>query len=261
MLTFAHSSIILFMLPEQRHAAILNHIRQQGGASVTSLAQALGVSTSTIRRDLNQLDKEGTLRRVRGGGTVDADPNPIQVTAATAPEERTRLGGIAANMIQDRQVVLLDIGATVSMVARFLKDRPITVVTPSLAVVDELRDSTQTEVIVLGGILRHSYLSLVGPLTERALEGLTADIAFIGTSGVRDDLTVLDTTGTEVPIKRLMMQCANQSYLLATDDKFPGSGILPVCDATAFNGIITTADPTIPTLRKLRSTDTKVITA
>lgn len=249
------------MRPEQRQAMILDRVRQQGDVSVASLADELAVSTSTIRRDLNQMDREGALRRVRGGGTAEMDARPFHVVASTASEERLRIGKLAADMVQDRQVVILDIGATAAMVAKYLRHRPVTVVTSSLAVVDELRDSAQTEIVVLGGIMRQSYLSLVGPLTEHALEGLRADIAFLGTSGVREDMTVLDTTGTEVPIKRLIIQNANQSYLLATEDKFPGSGILSVCSATDFTGVITTADSSIPTLQKLRQTDTKVITA
>ncbi|MSS85081.1 DeoR/GlpR transcriptional regulator [Actinomycetaceae bacterium WB03_NA08] len=248
------------MLPKQRQAMILDHVRQRGGVSVSALAHELQVSPSTIRRDLNDMDSQGILRRVRGGGMIDADPKPFHVVASTSSEERDLLGKYAADMVSDRQVVLLDIGATVAMVARHLRNRPVTVVTASLAVADELRDSSQTEVIVLGGIMRHSYLSLVGPLTEQALDGLSADIAFLGTSGIRDDLTVLDTTGTEVPIKRLILQKANSSYLLATADKFPGSGMLSVCKATDFSGVITTASPDITPLQKLLTTNTRVET-
>lgn len=207
------------------------------------------------------MDREGILRRVRGGGTIDTDPTPFHAVASTSSEERRLLGKMAADMVEDRQVVLLDIGTTVAMVARHLRNRPVTVVTASLAVIDELRDSSLTELIVLGGVLRPSYLSLVGALTENALHNLAADVAFLGTSGVKDDLTVLDTTGTEVPIKRSILEKSARSYLLACADKFPGSGLLPVCRATDFDGILTTADPETPSLQKLRSTHTKVFTA
>lgn len=246
------------MLPEQRHSLILERIQQNGGVSVAELADQFDVSASTIRRDLNLMDREGMLRRVRGGGTTEPDARPFHVVASTASTDRLNIGKMAASIVQDRQVVILDIGATAAMVARELRNRQITVVTSSLAVVDELRDCPQTEVVVLGGIIRHSYLSLVGPLTENALAGLNADIAFLGTSGITDGLTVLDSTGAEVPIKQLILRNSNESYLLATKDKFPGSGILPVCSATDFTGIITSADPSTPALQKLRQTNTKV---
>jgi Transcriptional regulators of sugar metabolism len=247
------------VLPEQRHAVILGHVRQTGGVSVADLADELRVSPSTIRRDLNRMDHEGILRRVRGGGTLDADLKPFHTVAAISSIERERIGRLAADMVEDRQVVLLDIGTTVAMVARYLRNRPVTVVTASLAVVDELRDSVATELIVLGGVLRQSYLSLVGPLTESALSGLAADMAFLGTSGVRDDLTVLDTTGTEVSIKRTILEKSARSYLLATAEKFPGSGLLSVCSATEFEGVITTAPSETPSLQTLRSIDKKVL--
>ncbi|MFT0762313.1 DeoR/GlpR family DNA-binding transcription regulator [Scrofimicrobium sp. R131] len=248
------------MIPAQRQARILEHIRRQGGVSVGALAAELSVSPSTIRRDLNHLDREGVLRRVRGGGTIETDPTPFKDVASVAGAEREALGRLAADLVEDRQVVLLDIGTTVAMVARHLRDRPVTVVTASLAVVDELRDSSVTEVIVLGGVLRPSYLSLVGPMTQGALDYLAADVAFLGTSGIAPDLTVLDTTGTEVPIKQAIMRKSARNYLLAIADKFPGSGLLPVCSATEFDAVLTTADPEIETLRLLRSTTTEVIT-
>lgn len=247
------------MLAQQRRSKIVELVSAAGGVSVGDLAAHLNVSPSTIRRDLTTLDRQGALQRVRGGGAVEVDDQPFYRVAQRASEEKERIGAAAAALIHDRDVVILDIGTTCAAVARHLRGRHVTVVTASLAVVDELRDDRTVEVIVLGGLLRPSYLSLVGALTENTLRELSADIAFIGTSGVRDDGTVLDSTGTEVPVKHAIRSAAERLCLLATSDKFPGSGLLPVCHLTDLETLITTTDPTHPSLTQLEGTHTEVM--
>ena len=236
------------MLAAQRHNVILALVREQGGVSVADLASRLEVSESTIRRDLNELDRLGRLQRVRGGGAVEADDEPFARVATRHAEEKDRIGALAAGLVRDRDVVLLDIGTTCAAVARHLRGRDVTVVTASLAVVDELRDDRRVELIVLGGLLRPSYLSMVGTLTQQALAQLSADIAFMGTSGVRPDGTVLDSTGTEVPIKHAIRSASERTCLVATSDKFPGSGLLPVCTLADLDTVVTTAGPETPGL-------------
>ena len=249
------------MIAQQRRSAILEMVRTHGGASVGELAERLEVSPSTIRRDLNRMDKAGLLQRVRGGGAPEADDQPFRHVATRAADEKDRVGAAAAAMVADRDIVVLDIGTTCAAIARHLRGRAITVVTASLAVVDELRGDHDVEVIVLGGVLRSSYLSLVGTLTQEALARLRADIAFLGTSGLRADGTVMDSTGTEVPIKQAIHAASERTVLAATADKFPGSGLLPVLPVTDLQAVITTVDPSTAPLDTLAGTDTAVVLA
>ncbi|WP_448760337.1 DeoR/GlpR family DNA-binding transcription regulator [Actinomyces oricola] len=249
------------MLVQQRHTAILSFVRERGGASVTDLARRLDVSESTIRRDLNALDREGLLQRVRGGGAVEVDDQPFAHVATHYAEEKDRIGATAAGLVQDRDVVLLDIGTTCAAVARHLRGRDITVVTASLAVVDELRNDRTVELIVLGGLLRASYLSLVGSLTQQALAQLSAGIAFMGTSGIRPDGTVLDSTGVEVPIKQAIRAASERTCLVATTDKFPGTGLLAVCALSDLQTVVTTAPPSTAQLTALEGSGTDVVYA
>lgn len=249
------------MLAQQRRSAIVDLVHANGGISVADLADRLEVSASTIRRDLTALDREGRLQRVRGGGAPEADDQPFDRVATRSSEEKERVGAMAATLVRDRHVVVLDIGTTCAAVARHLRGRDITVVTASLAVVDVLRDDRSVEVIVLGGLLRPSYLSLVGSLTENALKELSADVGFIGTSGVREDGMVMDSTGTEVPIKHAIRQACDRTCLVATSDKYPGSGLLPVCGLTDFEAVVTTVCPTQTPLDQLVGTSTEVLYA
>ncbi|WP_164519966.1 DeoR/GlpR family DNA-binding transcription regulator [Flaviflexus salsibiostraticola] len=244
------------MLPAERRRRILEEVRQSGGLDVVSLSERYHVSKSTIRRDLDFLDGQGMLQRVRGG-TIDADTRTFAQIVTKAAADKLAIGQRAAALVKDGDIVLIDIGTTTAAVAEALHGRRITVLTASLAVVDILRDSPATELVVLGGVVRASYLSMVGSLTAQALAQLRADIAFLGTSGVRDDLIVMDSTGTEVPIKHSILENSTTAYLVASPDKFPGSGILQICPVTDFDGVITTA--TGPLIDSIRSSGVQVI--
>lgn len=248
------------MLTTTRRDAILAELRDTGEVAVARLAERFGVSTSTIRRDLNLLSKQGRLQRVRGGGSIEPEVRPFEAVASDRAANRARIGAHAARLVEDDDVVILDIGTTVAQVAHHLRGRRVTVVTASLAVVDALRDDPVVELVLLGGVLRRSYRSFVGTLPEHALSQISADIAFLGTSGVRDDGSVLDTTSIEVPIKRAILGVAERRVLVADDDKFPGSGLLAVCGPDMIDTVVTSPTSSSPGLEVLKSRGTEVIT-
>ena len=194
------------------------------------LAAELSVSTSTIRRDLDVLSADGLLRRVRGGGSsVEPDAIGFREVSSQSSAEKDAVAARAARLVPDGSVIVIDIGTTTARLAHQLRGRRLTVITSSLAVVDELRDEDSIELIVLGGVLRNNYLSLVGMLTEQALGQLRANLCFLSASGVRANGHVMDTTGIEVPVKRAMVAAAERTVLLAGRTKFPGTGLLSVC--------------------------------
>ena len=127
--------------------------------------------------------------------------------------------------------------------ARQLRGRRVTVITSSLAVFDELRDDESVELLLLGGIVRRNYLSMVGMLTEDALRQLRAHRLFLGASGVRPDGQVLDTTLVEVPVKRAMIAAAEQRWCCSpTGASSPGTGLPRVCGAEEVDVIVTNDD-------------------
>jgi DeoR/GlpR family transcriptional regulator of sugar metabolism len=269
------------MLTDSRHSAILRRVQETGSASVSDLARLVDVSESTIRRDLNALNGRGLLRRVRGGGAgmnqhgqpdhmvhpeksgPGAAPSAAsRPAAAPAPgsSSEQRIAVRAAELVRDGDVVVLDIGTTAALIARALRGRAVTVITASVAVLDELRDDPATELILLGGMLRRSCHSLAGSLTEDALRSLRATICFLGTSGVQPDGSVMDTTGTEVPVKQALLAAAPHIVLAADETKFPGTGIRPVASAGAFTTLITSIHSDPPTLELFRQAGSDVIT-
>lgn len=237
-----------------RDAEILRRIRQSRVVSVDELAHDLQVSPSTVRRDLHRLERDGALVRVHGGATATVSPDrldalrpshpgevdrPFDEVAARNRADKEAVAAAAAELVSDGDSVLLDIGTTTALLARRLRGRRITVLTSSLAVVDELRAEHDTELILLGGVLRRRYHCLAGSLTQDALRQVRARWAFLGTSGVAPDAGFLDTTLDEVPVKRAMIAAADRVVVLADKHKLPGEGTLRVCDAQAVDCLIT----------------------
>ncbi len=249
------------MLSATRQARILDELRSTGAVSVDALASQFGVSLSTIRRDLNTLSAEGLLKRVRGGGSVEPDAVPFWEIERQDHVEKDRIAAAAAEMVPDDAVVLLDIGTTTALLAQRLRGKRITVITSSLAVVDRLRDDDAVELVVLGGVVRRTYQSMVGILTEQATAQLRAHLCFMGTSGIRPDGSVMDSTGIEVPVKRAMIASAERTVVLADGSKFPGAGALQVCGPGQIDTVITNEDADPATLAALRAAGVEVRTA
>lgn len=212
--------------------------------TVAELVRGLGVSPSTIRRDLADLAARGEVVRERGGARSADSSDADEATPFVEVAEHNRLAKEAiarraVSMVADGDVVIIDIGTTTRLLARHLRGRAVTVVTTSLTVLDELRPDPATEVILVGGVLRRAYHSLVGVIAEDVLSKLSADLAFLGTSGVNARGQVLDTSLVEVPVKRAMLRAAGRHVLLADHDKFPGAGALEVTGVEGFDAVVT----------------------
>lgn len=233
------------MLTDVRQRRTVELVHQQGAASVPELAKMLDVSEATVRRDLDHLALSGLVDRVRGGACrprgvrPEADAAAFEVVAAQESEEKRTIAREAARLVRDGQVIALDIGTTVHAMCPYLRNRDITVVTASLAVVRALADAPGIDLVVMGGQLRSNYESMVGVLTETCLRQVRVDLAFLGAAGVRPDGAVLDSTPSEVPVKRAMIDIATATWLLADHTKFPGAGFLEVTPIESLAGLIT----------------------
>jgi DeoR/GlpR family transcriptional regulator of sugar metabolism len=259
------------VLLHERQLRIVSALRSGGAASVGDLARSLHVSESTIRRDLDLLDRNGELTRTYGGAvlrpgeTVRDAGDPVHVegpfSTDTGLDLKQRVAERAAALVADESVVLLDIGTTTPLVARRLRGRPVTVITSNLAVLDELRDDSAVRLVMLGGVLRRNYRTLVGSLTESALSQVSADLLFLSCTGVRRSGHVVDNMAVEAPIKQSMIEAADRVVLLATEAKFPGTGALRLCSLSDLDGLVTTTGADPETLDLCRRAGGEVITA
>lgn len=248
------------VLPQRRHAEILRCLAQEGSASVNKLCQQLDTSAATVRRDLIWLEREGVLTRVHGGAVITTPPTerPFHHVASEETRARDAIAVAAADLVQDGDAVLLDIGTTTHRLAAHLHGRNVTVLTSNLAVYEELADDEAVELILLGGVVRRNYRSMIGFLTEDALRQVRADRVFLGAAGVRGDGSVMDDTVVEVPLKRAMLAAADQVVLLADSGKFPGGGLARVCGAEELDMVVTNAGADAATLGAMREAGVEV---
>ena len=250
------------MLRDQRHELILRILRTDGPATVEVLAERLSTSQATIRRDLVQLHEDGLLRRVHGGAVPLDDRDDLFLDVDTVRAgEKDAIAARCAELIKDGETIMIDIGTTAYRVARQLHGRSLTIITNSLAVVEELQDEPGIQVMVLGGMLRREYRSLVGFMTEDNIRQIHADRLILGTSGVRPEGHVMDTTVIEVPVKRAMLTVSDQVVLVADVGKFPGTGMAKVCAPAELDIVVTNAPADPVTAAALREAGVQVIEA
>jgi len=256
------------MLAHERDEKILGRLRERGTVSAQELVRLLRVSAPTIRRDLERLEAEGMLCRVHGGAYL---PNGVPVGAqAEAPfaeivsanaAGKEAVAAAAAGLVSPGDVVLLDIGTTTMRIARHLLGRNVTVITANLAVLDVLRHDDAVELVLLGGSVRRNFQSLVGPLTEDSIASISADIAFLSCTGVRQDGSVVDDISQEATLKRAIVRSASRLVLVAHAGKFPGTGSLRICQLSDIHDLITSADADETALDRCRQAGCNVTVA
>ncbi|HVV19233.1 MAG TPA: DeoR/GlpR family DNA-binding transcription regulator, partial [Pseudonocardiaceae bacterium] len=145
------------------------------------------------------------------------------------------------------------------LIARHLRGRPVTVITSNVAVLDELRDDDTVRLVLLGGVLRRNYRSLVGSLTATALRQVSADLLFLSCTGVRPNGHVVDDMAVEAPLKQAMVEAADKVVLVASDAKFPGTGSLRLCTLSDVDILVTTAGADPATVDLCRQAGGKVM--
>ncbi len=168
----------------ERQEELLRFVEQHQRATVTEMAEHLSVSLATVRRDLETLTEQGKIQRFHGGAIAvpKAPPElPALQRETEQAENKKRIGRTAAELVKDGETVFLGSGTTVLEVARNLRQhRHLTVITNSLPVINLLIDAPEVNIVVLGGILRRSELSLIGHITAQALTEVHAHKIIIG---------------------------------------------------------------------------------
>lgn len=221
---------------EMRRKRILDVLARNRYESIQALSAALRVSTMTIRRDLDQLEAQGLIRRTHGGalteslGLVDLDYAARRGRNARA---KRQIGAAAAALVKDGEVIFLDAGSTTLAMTEFLLGKRLTVVTHSLPVVEKLAGREGIEVFLLGGQVRRDLMSTIGHRAEETLSTFHLDRAFLGTAGLDLERGPNHSTPEEIPIKKLAARLAAQVVLLADRSKIGRPGtiyFLPITD-------------------------------
>ena len=231
------------MLLDQRRDVILQLIQKQGFASLQSLSEATGASESTLRRDLELLDRNGQIRRTRGGAAyVGESLTPFEVRRDRASAEKQRLGKRTAELIQPGETVLLDGGTTTLEVARNLAGKSLQVVTNSLPIVTVLAGAPDIELIFLGGYLYPKTGVTLGPLTTAALERMKVRRLVLSAGGMTTD-GLFNSNSLLVDAERKMIEAADEVVVVADGTKFGHSELAFLCGWKVVDRIVVDQEP------------------
>lgn len=228
-------------------------VEDRGFFAVSELSDLVGVSSVTIRTDLDALADRGVLRRIRGGAmAVGARASPersFEEQQMEAAGAKAAIATEALRLIRPGMSVLLDVGTTAACVAKELVAHSalhdVTVITNGLTIALALeRAVPRLQVIVTGGSLRPLQHSLVAPLGGLLLEHVHADLALIGCNGVDATAGVTNVNLPEADIKRAMIAAADEVVVLADGSKIGRRRLGKIASMAAVDTVIT--DSTAP---------------
>lgn len=233
------------LLAPERRSEIIRLIELKGSVRVSELCTLFGVTEETIRRDLDALEKQGLLERTYGGAVSPkriAHESPYHGRELQNRAEKEAIAREIADMIADRETVLLDASSTSLYVARALatQKQRLTVMTNSLVITHELsRARGAFTVMCTGGTLRETSLSFVGPHAERALLDYHVDTAIISCKGFDAERGFTDSNDLEVEMKKMMLRAANRVIAVVDSSKWGYVGFAVIGPATSAQVIVT----------------------
>lgn len=210
---------------DDRSTLIRQYLFAQGYSAVQDIADAVGASLATVRRDLLELESEGVIERTHGGARIAERVGvelAFEVRESHQIGQKRAIGDAAYDRLMPGSSVFLDAGTTVLQLARRIRLDPIalTVFTNCLPVAQTLMNVTAVKVVLLGGALRAENASMVGALAEEMLEHLWFSQLFLGAGAIASDGTISSLDEQEARLNSRMMARAEQVYLLADATKF-----------------------------------------
>ncbi|MBN1933079.1 MAG: DeoR/GlpR transcriptional regulator [Anaerolineae bacterium] len=232
------------MLAAERHQTITQLLRQQSTVHIDELIARLGVSESTVRRDLEHLEQQGILKRTYGGAVaIQPGFDTLQIGFFALSAAQMRIGAAAAQQIGDGETVFLGPGAISLAVAHHLDGKlACTVVTNCLNIATCLARQAQQNVILTGGQIDRPDLSLVGHLAEASLRELRADKAIIGVRGLHlpDGLTA--TSLPAVQVLRTAIEMVSEVIIVLEASQWGSRGPAFLAPLEAIDIVVTDQD-------------------
>jgi len=230
----------------ERHEYILDILRKQGSVSVTSFASQLNVSEVTIRKDLSYLESLNMLYRAHGFAILInpyINDRHINEKEKLNTEKKRAIGMKAASLITEDDSIIIASGTTVLALAREIKvDSHLTVITAATNVASILCGNKNIDVIQLGGILRNSSESAVGPFAEQMIQEFSCSKLFIGVDGFDTSYGLTTTNLMEASLNRMMINAAQKIIVLADSSKFGLKGFSKICNVAEIDQVITDRD-------------------
>lgn len=253
----------------ERQNKIVELVLENGRVDIPEICEMFDVSEMTARRDLNELDRRGLLRRVHGGAIANLgrsyEPS-FQTRSVKNQSFKIAIGLKAAELIYDGDSIALDVGTTTLEIVPGLRGkRNLTVITSCLQIATKVVDQISLEIdarlVLTGGIVRPRELSMIGPIPEQVYQEFHVDKAFIGIGGIslEDGLTEYNIEDTQ--IKKILIRSAREKIVVADSSKFGVTTFASVAPLTAIDKIVTDKTAPAQIIEQIRKLGVEVILA
>ena len=251
------------MTKEQRHEMIIEELIKHGSVLVSDLVTMLDVSAVTVRKDLTELEKGDKLYRSHGKAVLInpyINNRSVNVKEKLATDEKHAIGREAARLITRDDSIVIASGTTVHALARNIQPiHRLTVVSASLAVSNILSQHENIDIMQLGGMLRHSSLSVVGEYASLILERCSFSKLYLGVDGIDFEFGITTTDMREAALNQKMMAAAQKTIVLADSSKFGRRGFAKIADIDAVDTIVTDAGISPKTAKKVEDIGIELI--
>jgi DeoR family transcriptional regulator of aga operon len=245
---------------EVRRERITDLVQQRDFVRVAELSRRFGTSEVTIRNDLARLERDGLIRRIRGGaisGTV-APEAPFEESLGVHADDKLAIGAAAAALVRSGETVAIDIGSTTTAAARALAARTdledVIVITNGLTIALELEPAIpRLAVVVTGGTLRPLQHSLVDPLAGELLQRLHVHTAIIGCNGVSAEGGITNLNLPEAEVKRRMLDGADRRIVVADGSKLGRTSLAKVCELDEIDELLTAGPADTDVMAEIRA--------
>jgi len=205
---------------------IQEYVEKMSGASLADIGSTFGISESTVRRTLTRLEKSGSLRRFRGGAiAIPSKDTAYKRRIKEFYTEKKSISRRAAEYVKDGTSIILLGGSTVAGMCPYLVHKELNVITNSLAVIDQLKNSPSINLIMLGGIYNHDEYEFVGNMTNIGLRFMRADSLFTSCVGFSPSTGFLTNHINSIEFYQLCMKNAGETFVLANSFKTDNKGI------------------------------------
>ncbi|MBU4466376.1 MAG: DeoR/GlpR family DNA-binding transcription regulator [Actinobacteria bacterium] len=247
-----------------RQQSITEAVMAEGSVRIEQLAERFGISVMTVHRDLDELESRGLLRKSRGIATVLSTAlveSSDVYRSGRQLEEKEAIALAALEFIEPGQAITLDDSTTVMHLVPHLQPKgPLTVITNTLPIMEQLRMTKGIDLLGLGGQYVNWCSAFMGRMTTDAIAALRSDLFFMSTSAITDDIAFHQTLDT-VDVKRAMFESASKRILLADHTKFDKRALHAMLPLSAFDAVIVDSRTDVSHVRRLRDGGVNVVVA
>ncbi len=230
------------MLQLDRHTKIYKYLKKNRKATVNELADICEVATMTIRRDLDKMESDGLITRVFGGAVIGSNivtEDTYEEKEKSYVEEKVLIAKVAAELVADNSIVVLDSGTTCMEIAKELIHRTnLRVITTDILIAAFLTKYKNIEVYCTGGRVQSTIGSCVDNHSLEFLKSINAHICFLGASAINEDFSVSTFTLEKAKVKQAIMTSAHHRVLVTDASKFNKRSFAKVCDLRGFDLVV-----------------------